>query len=162
MLKHRMWLRPQTYKMGMGCFCQVNTYKIYLYLDGFRNTDSTIGSSWQAAGSVSGCCSSKRAALCRKSRSESQQRRMCSLSSEQSLAAHIHHRSASSCLFFCPGHFNKPTVVKLWQMVPLMVRHYVLNSTYSSYQIGEHHSLMQNLNLSRFSLILQSIQSCLV
>lgn len=105
MLKQRMWLRPEAYKMGMGCFCQVNTCKkkVYLYLDAFRNTDSTTGSSRQAAASVSGCRGSERAAPCRKSRSMSQQRAgwlARSLGSEQSLAAHIHHRSASSCLFF--------------------------------------------------------------
>lgn len=47
---------------------------------------------------------------CRKGRGVGQRRGMCSLSAEQSLAAHVHRSTASSGFFF-PLHFHKPTFV---------------------------------------------------
>lgn len=66
---------------------------MYLRRDAFRSAWTILQ---EAPGWVSVCSSSERATLCRKSRSVSQQRGMCSLCAEQSLAAHVHRWAASS------------------------------------------------------------------
>lgn len=74
-----------------------------------KASDSTVGSSWLAAGSVS----VRWEQLCVGKTEVGARRGECVPSTQQSLAALIHHQTASRCLFYVFLYFNKPTVVGL-------------------------------------------------